>query len=730
MGTKSKNSFIYSIVFSLAILLLGYSTLSMIVYSVYSEQLKEDSYFKTEEFLYRLQGSIVDLQDYYVTYDFVDYEKKTEDEKITKEELDNAVKLHNEGIEQGIKGITDEYAARFFIEGELSEEQYLAQRDKEIKEFEERNRKSVEEIKKELISNKNELYQLLKSNVSKWKSLKYYLINNSTGEVYTNLSGNVDFDQYLKQEMIYYDKYPKQELSMNMIEDQISIMLSEKNVEGHFFIPKEGTGYSEFYLSNLEFANRNNRIITEAKIGAVAFFLSIILFIIVSRRDRDEKTVLGNLTNAYVRIPIEIRITFFGGAVGLCAEAFSIVKELPTAPYWAYGLYCVCWSLFLLFMLLHIRGLYHLIVNSEYLKSQWRGSIIGRVFTLFVNIFNNRKTIFKVLIMLLASMFIGFAVIGILASGDGFVSLLCLIYIVGYLWFVYYFVYKRVIYFNDVVKGSNSIATGNFDLVIEEKGNDQIRVLAQNFNNIKNGYKSSMEDQIKSERLKTELITNVSHDLKTPLTSIINYVDLLKNKELSEEEKDSYIEILDRKSQRLKILIEDLFEASKMSSGSVELEREQVDIAAILRQTLGELDEKINKSSLTFRANIPGEKIYLYLDGKKTWRVFENLINNAIKYSQPNTRVYIDLLESESSVVLTIKNVANYEMDFDPEEIFERFKRGDKSRNTEGSGLGLAIARSIVELQGGKMNIEIDGDLFKVIVEFKKTKLLNTQGGF
>ena len=157
-----------------------------------------------------------------------------------------------------------------------------------------------------------------------------------------------------------------------------------------------------------------------------------------------------------------------------------------------------------------------------------------------------------------------------------------------------------------------------------------------------------------------------------------------------------------------------------MSSGAVELEREQVDIAAILRQTLGELDEKINKSSLVFRANIPAEKIYLYLDGKKTWRVFENLINNALKYSQPNTRVYIDLLDRETSVLFIIKNVANYEMDFDPEEIFERFKRGDKSRNTEGSGLGLAIARSIVELQQGKMNIEIDGDLFKVIVEFKK----------
>lgn len=165
-----------------------------------------------------------------------------------------------------------------------------------------------------------------------------------------------------------------------------------------------------------------------------------------------------------------------------------------------------------------------------------------------------------------------------------------------------------------------------------------------------------------------------------------------------------------------------------MSSGAVNLEREQVDIAAILRQTLGELDEKINQSSLIFRVNIPTEKIYLYLDGKKTWRVFENLINNALKYSQPNTRVYIDLVELESNVLFTIKNVANYEMDFDPEEIFERFKRGDKSRNTEGSGLGLAIAKSIVELQDGRMHIEIDGDLFKVVVEFKKTQPLPKEG--
>ncbi len=319
-----------------------------------------------------------------------------------------------------------------------------------------------------------------------------------------------------------------------------------------------------------------------------------------------------------------------------------------------------------------------------------------------------------------ASVFAGMAFVALFLVGSNSAALFFFIYLAAYAIFILRYVIKRTIYFSQVVKGSDEIVSGNFDYIIEEKGRDDIARLAYNFNNIKNGFKRSLESQIKSERLKTELITNVSHDLKTPLTSIINYVDLLKDEGLSQEEKYSYIEVLDRKAQRLRVLIEDLFEAAKMSSGAVELNRERVDIVAILRQALGEFDEKINNSSLTFRANIPSEKIYLYLDGKKTWRVFENLINNALKYSQPNTRVYIDLIETEASVKLTIKNIANYEMDFDVEEIFERFKRGDKSRNTEGSGLGLAIAKSIVELQDGKTSIEIDGDLFKVIVEFRK----------
>ena len=198
-------------------------------------------------------------------------------------------------------------------------------------------------------------------------------------------------------------------------------------------------------------------------------------------------------------------------------------------------------------------------------------------------------------------------------------------------------------------------------------------------------------------------------------------MNLLKNEDISHEDRKKYIDILERKSGRLKVLIEDLFEASKASSGAMELNIEKIDIAVLLQQSLGEFEDKIANSSLTFRTSIPTEEVYLNLDGKKTWRVFENLIGNALKYSQVDSRVYITLRKCDEKVEFIIKNMSSYEMDFDVNEIFERFKRGDKARTTEGSGLGLSIAKSLVELQGGHMSIDIDGDLFKVILEFPLT---------
>jgi signal transduction histidine kinase len=270
-------------------------------------------------------------------------------------------------------------------------------------------------------------------------------------------------------------------------------------------------------------------------------------------------------------------------------------------------------------------------------------------------------------------------------------------------------------------EGSKQLAQGDFDVVVDEN----IGILspvATNLNNIKNGFKLAIDKEITSEKMKTELISNVSHDLKTPLTSIITYVDLLKSENLTEENRKEYIDILDRKSKRLKGLIEDLFEASKASSGNVELQLEKLDVVALFKQTLGELEEKINNSTLQMKIAAPENKILCNLDGRRTYRIFENIMTNILKYSMENTRVYITIVEDEQEVSFTFKNISSYEMNFSPEEITERFTRGDRARNTEGSGLGLAIAKSLIVLQRGTLNIEVDGDLFKLKVTFPKAK--------
>lgn len=266
---------------------------------------------------------------------------------------------------------------------------------------------------------------------------------------------------------------------------------------------------------------------------------------------------------------------------------------------------------------------------------------------------------------------------------------------------------------------SSQLAKGDFDLNLPEDMGI-LSSFANNLKNIKEGFKVAVEQELKSQNMKTQLITNVSHDLKTPLTSIITYVDLLKKEDLDPDTRREYIDILDKKSKRLQVLIDDLFEASRASTGNIELSPEELDIVALLRQTLGEMEEKINESSLTLRVNLPEHKIICNLDGARTFRVFENVLGNILKYSMPNSRVYIDALEDEKSVSLTFKNISAYEMNFHPSEITERLVRGDRARHTEGSGLGLAIAKSLVELQGGSLHIDIDGDLFKLTITFPK----------
>ena len=263
-------------------------------------------------------------------------------------------------------------------------------------------------------------------------------------------------------------------------------------------------------------------------------------------------------------------------------------------------------------------------------------------------------------------------------------------------------------------EATSKIAEGNLDVKIEEDLG-LFEPFKGDLEKIQCGFKKAVDEEVKSQRMKTDLISNVSHDLKTPLTAIITYADLLKDENLSDEKRKQYIETLDRKAQRLQVLIENLFEVSKATSGNITLNIENIDVVSLMKQTLFELEDKLEEASLLVRKNMPKEKVILPLDSQRTFRVLENLIINITKYAMPNTRVFIDIIENEDDVAIIMKNMAAEEITFNVDTIAERFVRGDESRNAEGSGLGLAIAKSFVELQGGTFNISVDGDLFKVI---------------
>jgi signal transduction histidine kinase len=242
----------------------------------------------------------------------------------------------------------------------------------------------------------------------------------------------------------------------------------------------------------------------------------------------------------------------------------------------------------------------------------------------------------------------------------------------------------------------------------------------ENLNSIKLGIASAVEDKMKSERFKTELITNVSHDIKTPLTSIINYVDLLNKEDLQNETDKEYIQIISKNSDRLKKLVVDLVDASKASSGVLKLDMQPMKIDVLLEQIAGEYVERLSENNLELIMRKPEESIEIMADGQRIYRVFDNLMNNICKYAQPNTRVYINLEATKEEVYITFRNTSKYPLNITSEELMERFVRGDESRHTEGSGLGLSIAQSLMELMRGKFDLFVDGDLFKVVLTFKR----------
>lgn len=346
---------------------------------------------------------------------------------------------------------------------------------------------------------------------------------------------------------------------------------------------------------------------------------------------------------------------------------------------------------------------------------------IKKLFSFLWYIIKN-LTIVKKTVLGLAAVVAAVFLAGIMGMGfysSGLFAFLLLIIIALMMIFAVYI----SICLQKIKMGGELMSQGNFETKIDsEKMLPDFVEFCGYLNNINSAVQNAVEEKIRSERLKTELITNVSHDIKTPLTSIINYVDLIKKENVENEKVTEYISVLDRQSARLKKLIEDLVEASKASTGNLSVELTKCEPAVLLTQTLGEFDEKLKNAGLTPVLTCPENPLYIMADGRHLWRVFENLTANICKYSLSGTRVYLEIYEDSDNVCITFKNISKNELNISGEELTERFVRGDSSRNTEGSGLGLSIAKNLTDLQGGKLSIDIDGDLFKATVIFKGIK--------
>lgn len=450
----------------------------------------------------------------------------------------------------------------------------------------------------------------------------------------------------------------------------------------------------------------------------IAAVLSAILGLFMNMEKVDDSESLRKV----FKLPIELVIILFV-IFAVSSAGISSMNQIYSNLYIFYFLYLiglVIVSLTVNYLVILLKSIFNKNTENYLLKN----SLIYRIFTGAISEFSNideenkniKNAKIKFTLVYFGICFVLFIVFLFFASLyssalEGIVIPMILFGI-----FIYYILMKNINEVARISRESSEIVKGNYKKNIAKNGGLYDGIV-DNFNNIGENLDLAIEDAVKSERLKTELITNVSHDLKTPLTSIINYSDLLSKDDNTEDEVKEYSKIINEKSNKLKVLIEDLFEVSKATSNNIELDRQELDFNSLVQQSIGEWEDKIKENNIEIISNLPEDKVMLKIDGQKFSRVLDNLFSNISKYALENSRVYVDLIE-EDGVKLTIKNISKYPLNISAEELMERFTRGEKSRTTSGSGLGLSIASSFVRAHGASFDIEIDGDLFKVTIEF------------
>lgn len=444
----------------------------------------------------------------------------------------------------------------------------------------------------------------------------------------------------------------------------------------------------------------------------------VVLICSVGRRSDSEEPVAGIFSSVPYEIIVVAALLVVGVAVSMWSESgnWSLMMRILMLVFSVFIIFNVLLGLFL--------ATVSRIKNRNLIKSTISYKLIhfllsvmkkaGRFFSSFIsNLSHIKKTAFIV-----ATVFVLQSFIGLMAAGAGSGETVFLLYFL-FNAALAVFILSIGIMQNRIKIAGEDIAAGNIDKKIPtDRLWGDYKKHAENLNSISEGMRLAVSRGIKSERMKTELITNVSHDLKTPLTSIVNYADLIAKEPCENKNITEYSEILVKQSGRLKRLIEDLVEASKASSGNLEVEFENCNPGLFLSQVNGEYEEKLKAAQLTLITKQPEEEIEILADPRRMWRIFDNLMNNICKYSLPGSRVYLSLEVVDKNAVIVFKNTSKEPLDISEEELMERFVRGDSSRNTEGNGLGLSIAKSLAELQKGSLSISIDGDLFKAILAF------------
>lgn len=566
-------------------------------------------------------------------------------------------------------------------------------------------------------------------NSYEYKNFKYLIIDNKNAVAYTNVEHTMNTDtideikQRLTNNTVYWN-YEKDNVNtsiekLKMEEIRYKNIYKRINETGDYSVytslENDLPYYDQYRTSKIIFDMAKilyKPALYLLPISIVAVLVLIIMncFLIGLRNEKGEV-----ILNSFDKTPLLVALILLfilsmigcGFLIALSSDNLTLI--LTGAAIGAVIIY-ISFVFFLETFIKRIKA-----------KTLFRNTITYRIIRWIKNLVTSmtRNANMTVKLILIT---IAFGILNIIGFGtsDG-IGVILLIAIWTY---AFIKIHQWLVKYTEIKNAIKQIYMGNTEVHLDEnRYKGSLHDMAIQVNDIAGGLSNAIQEKLKSERLKTELITNVSHDIKTPLTSIINYVDLLKKEELPNEKVREYLTILDNKSQRLKRLTEDLVEASKASSGNIKLNIEKLNVNELLKQISGEFEDKFKTRKLEEVMSLPEKNVYISADSRYMYRVLENMYSNISKYAMENTRVYIDVIPNNNKITIQMKNISKEKLNISTDELMQRFVRGDSARNTEGSGLGLSIATSLTTLQGGTFNIYLDGDLFKVIIEFDQIKI-------